>query len=172
MPPSFSSSPRLPHLLLPLLLVLPLLRSGGAAEDAECSGTFRFGEKDFVLDAEDAAKEGAALLDTAHVQSPEACKRACCVDSRCNLALLEPSDTGAAAAANRTCVLFSCVHRNRFVCRFVNQAGYQSYIRDFVFRKYLEAPGESAPGSVKYQRININQYRSSGSIPGCYFNTE
>uniref|UniRef100_A0A3B4XUY5 Serine peptidase inhibitor, Kunitz type 1 b n=1 Tax=Seriola lalandi dorsalis TaxID=1841481 RepID=A0A3B4XUY5_SERLL len=134
MPPSSSSSPRLPLLLL---LLLPLLRRGGAAEDADCSGTFRPGQEDFVLDAEDAVKEGAVLLATARVRSPEACERECCGKPRCNLALLEPRGTGAAEAAAkeedmRTCVLFNCIHRNRFVCRFVNQAGYLSYFRESI----------------------------------------
>ncbi|XP_070781690.1 kunitz-type protease inhibitor 1-like isoform X2 [Enoplosus armatus] len=139
MPPSSSSS-----LLLPLLFLLtpPLLRSAGAAEDTDCSGIFRSGQEDFVLDAEDAVKEGAALLATAHVHSAEDCERACCGDQQCNLALLEPPGTG---AENRTCVLFNCVHRNRFVCRFVNQAGYLSYIRRSVFLKHLQGPGEQAP---------------------------
>uniref|UniRef100_A0A8D3DZQ3 Kunitz-type protease inhibitor 1-like n=1 Tax=Scophthalmus maximus TaxID=52904 RepID=A0A8D3DZQ3_SCOMX len=121
---SSSSSSFLGPLVLSLLLLLPLLRRGGAAPDADCSDPFRSGQDDFVLDAEDAAKEGAALLATAHVQSPEACERACCLNPHCNLALLAPRGTaGAAAAHNRTCALFSCVHRNRFVCRFVNQVG-------------------------------------------------
>uniref|UniRef100_A0A8D3DNU5 Kunitz-type protease inhibitor 1-like n=1 Tax=Scophthalmus maximus TaxID=52904 RepID=A0A8D3DNU5_SCOMX len=110
---------------------------------------FRSGQDDFVLDAEDAAKEGAALLATAHVQSPEACERACCLNPHCNLALLAPRGTaGAAAAHNRTCALFSCVHRNRFVCRFVNQVGYRSYIRESVFQRHLAGPqgtGEARP---------------------------
>lgn len=143
MPPSSSSS-----LLLPLLLLLlPPTWSAGAAED--CSGgVFRSGQENFVLDAEDAVKEGAALLATAHVRSADACERACCEDPRCNLALLEPRGSGAAAAENHTCVLFNCVHRNRFVCRFVNQAGYRSYIRESVYLKHLQGPqgaGEPAP---------------------------
>uniref|UniRef100_UPI0037E7066D kunitz-type protease inhibitor 1-like isoform X2 n=1 Tax=Semicossyphus pulcher TaxID=241346 RepID=UPI0037E7066D len=147
MPPYSSSSP-FSLLLPPLLLLLPpllLARVAGAAEDADCSGAFRSGQKNFVLDAEDAVKEGAALLATTHVRSAEACERACCEDLRCNLALLEPQGAGAAAAKNHTCVMFNCVHRNRFVCRFVNQAGYQSYIRQAVFMKHLQGPGEQAP---------------------------
>ncbi|XP_054475001.1 kunitz-type protease inhibitor 1-like [Anoplopoma fimbria] len=107
---------------------------------ADCSGTFRSGQDNFVLDAEDAVKEGAALLATAHVRSVEACRSACCADPRCNLALLEPRGPDADAAAERECVLFDCVHRNRFVCRFVNQAGYRSYIRMSVFQRYLQGP--------------------------------
>uniref|UniRef100_A0A8D3E3J6 Kunitz-type protease inhibitor 1-like n=1 Tax=Scophthalmus maximus TaxID=52904 RepID=A0A8D3E3J6_SCOMX len=138
---SSSSSSFLGPLVLSLLLLLPLLRRGGAAPDADCSDPFRSGQDDFVLDAEDAAKEGAALLATAHVQSPEACERACCLNPHCNLALLAPRGTaGAAAAHNRTCALFSCVHRNRFVCRFVNQVGYRSYIRESVFQRHLAGP--------------------------------
>ncbi|KAI3364693.1 hypothetical protein L3Q82_011471, partial [Scortum barcoo] len=139
MPSSSSSSSS--SLLLSLLLLLPLLplllRPAGAAEDAHCSGDFRSGQGDFVLDTEDAVKEGAALLATAHVHSAEGCERACCEDWRCNLALLEPRDP---ATDNRTCALFDCVHRNRFVCRFVNQVGYQSYIRQTVFLRYLQGP--------------------------------
>ncbi|XP_039980487.1 kunitz-type protease inhibitor 1-like [Xiphias gladius] len=146
MPPSCSSSSSPPWPPLLLLLLLPLLRPGGAAEDAAC--VFRSGRKDFALNAEDSVKDGAALLATKLVSSPEDCERVCCGDLRCNLALLEPRGTGAAAAAaeedKRTCVLFSCIHRNRFVCRFVNQAGYLSYIRESVFRKHLA--GSEGPG--------------------------
>uniref|UniRef100_A0A3Q1FP07 Kunitz-type protease inhibitor 1-like n=1 Tax=Acanthochromis polyacanthus TaxID=80966 RepID=A0A3Q1FP07_9TELE len=131
MPSSTSSSSLRPFLLFLLLLQL---RPGEAAED--CDASFRSGEDNFVLDTEDAVKEGAAPLATAHVQSPEECRSACCSNLRCNLALLEPCDS----KENCTCVLFSCVHRNRFVCRFVNQVGYQSYIRETVFEKYLQAP--------------------------------
>lgn len=151
MPPSswwsFSSSLRPPFTLL-LLLLVPLPRPAGAADDAECSVTFRTGQENFVLDAEDAVKEGAVPLATAHVRSAEACERACCKDPRCNLALVEPRGTGAAAAEDHSCVLFNCIHRNRFVCRFVNQAGYRSYIRESVFLKHLQGPqgqGKQAP---------------------------
>lgn len=133
MPPSSSSSSS-------LLLLLLLLRAAAAAGDAACSGAFRAPQGYFVVDAEDAVTGGAALLDTAHVRSEDACRSACCAVPRCNLALLEPRGTGAEAAENRTCVLFNCVHRNRFVCRFVNQAGYQSSITETVFRKHLQGP--------------------------------
>lgn len=141
MPPPSSSSPRLPLLLL---LLLPLLRCGGAAEDAACSGSFRPGQEDFVLDAEEAVKEGAVLLATVRVSSPEACERECCGTPHCNLALLKPRGTGAATpeADTRTCVLFNCIYRNRFVCRFVNQVGYLSYVRESMFLKHLGAPQE------------------------------
>lgn len=134
MPPSSSSN---------LLLLFFLLRSAEAAQDADCSVPFRAGTDNFVLDAEDAVSEGAALLATAHVRSAHDCERVCCQDPRCNLALMEPHDSG--AVDNRTCVLFSCVHRNRFVCRFVNQVGYRSFIRESVFLKHLRGPqpGES-----------------------------
>ncbi|KAG7461423.1 hypothetical protein JOB18_035937 [Solea senegalensis] len=146
-PSSSSSSNYLPlprRFLFLVLVLLPLLRQDGAAEDAVCGDTFRSTQNDFVLDAEDAAMEGAALLATAHVQSPDDCQRACCGNPSCDLALLQPRASAAVAAAsaaeNRTCALFSCVHRNRFVCRFVNQAGYHSYIRESVFRKHLAGP--------------------------------
>ncbi|XP_039637688.1 kunitz-type protease inhibitor 1-like isoform X2 [Perca fluviatilis] len=145
-PPSSSSS-----LLLSLLLLLPLVRPAGAAEDAPCRGDFCDGPENFVLDAEDAVKEGAALLATAQVRSDEDCRSACYADKRCNVALLEPRGAGAAGAAaaeNRTCVLFNCLHRNRFVCRFVNQEGYLSSVRKAVFVQHLQGsqrPGKKSP---------------------------
>ncbi|XP_062267319.1 kunitz-type protease inhibitor 1-like [Platichthys flesus] len=134
---SSSSSPLSPLLLF---LLLPLLRQGGASQDAQCRAVRRSGQDNFVLDTEDALKEGAALLSTARVHTMEVCERACCGNPHCNLALLEPRAAGAAESENRTCDLFSCVHRNRFVCRFVNQDGYQSFIRESVFLKHLAGP--------------------------------
>lgn len=142
--PPFSSSR--PHLLILLLLLLLLLGPAAAMQDADCGGAFRAGKENFVLDAEDAVREGAAFLSTAHVRSAQDCERVCCEDARCNLALLEPSGAAAPETDNATCVLFNCVHRNRFVCRFVNQAGYRSFIRESVFLKHLRGPqseGES-----------------------------
>ncbi|XP_053193373.1 kunitz-type protease inhibitor 1-like [Scomber japonicus] len=120
--------------------------SHGTAEDSACSGAFRSGQKDFVLDAEDAVKEGAVLLSSTHALSAEACRLACCQDARCNVALMEPRRSAAADA--HTCVLFDCVHRNRFVCRFVNQVGYLSYILGSVYAQHLAGPqaaGGQAP---------------------------
>uniref|UniRef100_A0A3Q2W7G5 Serine peptidase inhibitor, Kunitz type 1 b n=1 Tax=Haplochromis burtoni TaxID=8153 RepID=A0A3Q2W7G5_HAPBU len=119
-----------------LLLVFALLRSGGAV-DPHCEDEFRRGHEDFVLYAEDAVKQGAVMLATASFYSELECERACCGQVHCNLALLEPSVPG---EENRTCVLFNCVRRNRFACRFVTQSGYKSYVRDAVYRKYLAAP--------------------------------
>lgn len=101
-----------------------------AVAAAVCSDAFRSGPEDFVLDSEDAVAEGAVLLDSAHLSSVDACERACCEEARCNLPLLELRS--AAGARNDSCILFNCVHRNRFVCRFVNQDGYRSFIRESV----------------------------------------
>uniref|UniRef100_A0A8C6SLM1 Uncharacterized protein n=1 Tax=Neogobius melanostomus TaxID=47308 RepID=A0A8C6SLM1_9GOBI len=72
--------------------------------EPHCSGGYR---ADFVLDTEDALKSGAVLLDTPQAQSPEECETACCGETLCNLALMEP---------NGACTLFNCVYRNVFVC--------------------------------------------------------
>ncbi|XP_054879022.1 kunitz-type protease inhibitor 1-like [Poeciliopsis prolifica] len=124
-----------------LLLVLLSCARRGAAE--QCGGdAFVSGTENFVLDAKDAVEDGAALLGTQAVSVDEECETQCCKDPRCNLALLEPRDE---EQETRTCFLLDCVHKNRFVCRFVNQAGYKSYIRTSTHQRYLEAPGELAP---------------------------
>ncbi|XP_061563004.1 kunitz-type protease inhibitor 1-like [Cololabis saira] len=136
--------------LLLLLLLVP--RSAAAPEDwedsedsEECAdgGGFRSGKRDFVLDAEDAVRAGAAPLATARVPAAADCERMCCALPRCNLALLEPR--AAPADEARTCALFDCVHRNRFVCRFVNREGYESFIRGSVYQTHLRGPGEQSP---------------------------
>lgn len=131
--------------LLPALFLLLLLQSRlsvAGPEDSDdapaCDDGFRSGQSDFVLDAVDAVHEGAVLLATAHVPSESDCQHLCCQNPRCNLVLLEPP----AAEDTRRCALFDCVYRNRFVCRFVNQEGYESYIRGTVYQKYLQGPGE------------------------------
>lgn len=141
MPPRPSSS-----LLLVLLLSLP----GGGTE--ECRDAFRTGRDDFVLDVKGSVQDGATLLATAYVSSRAECESLCCGHPRCNLALLEPR-AHTAATDNRTCDMFDCVYGNRFVCGFANQVGYQSYVREPVFAKYLDAahrPGESG----RHEQIN------------------
>ncbi|KAM8846938.1 kunitz-type protease inhibitor 1-like isoform 1-T1 [Synchiropus picturatus] len=136
--------------LFSALLVLHLLRMPPrvrAEEDAACHLAFRTGQPDFVLDLQDAVNGGALLLSTAHASTPAACERACCADPRCNVALLEPRAAAAGLeGGGLSCLLFDCVRNNLFVCRFVNEAGYQSYIRTSVFDKHLEGPsGELSP---------------------------
>uniref|UniRef100_A0A3B5MXL7 Serine peptidase inhibitor, Kunitz type 1 b n=1 Tax=Xiphophorus couchianus TaxID=32473 RepID=A0A3B5MXL7_9TELE len=121
-------------LLMPVLLLVLLLMPVLGGDE------FVSGSENFVLDAKDAVEDGADLLDTQVVSVDEECETLCCQDSRCNLALLEPRD--GEEEDTRNCFLFNCVHKNRFVCQFVNQDGYKSYIRRSMYRRYLEAPGE------------------------------
>ncbi|KAK5622764.1 hypothetical protein CRENBAI_025123 [Crenichthys baileyi] len=126
------------------LLLLVLFGGAQRGAAANCSDAFRSGSDDFVLDAKDAVERGAALLATHNVSANKDCESFCCRDPRCNLALLEPRDAKG-TADTRTCVLFDCVHKKRFVCRFVNQDGYQSYMRESMFQRYLQAPGKLSP---------------------------
>lgn len=154
-------SSRQPHLFLLLLpYLLPLILPAAAEPGADCDNSgslFRPGRENFVLDVEDAVSEGAALLATAHVQDDDACQRECCAEARCNLALVEPTQLPQAEVGNVTCALFSCVHRNRFVCRFVTKAGYRSFIRESVFQKHLRGPqGESRDGQGTLGKFDVS----------------
>lgn len=150
----------LSSLLLPLLL----LRCAAAEPTAQCNDVFRSGAEDFVLDSEDAVTEGAVILDSAQVPSADACQSVCCERARCNLALLDLRFRGAEEAQNVTCVLFNCIHRNRFVCRFVNLVGYRSFIRESVFLKHLQGPG----GDGESYSANLTD-RSNTHIRGHLF---
>ncbi|RVE55911.1 hypothetical protein OJAV_G00231090 [Oryzias javanicus] len=129
----------------PLLLLL-LLLAGGAAE--ECSNLFRRGKSNFVLDTKEAVKNGAAPLASERVASIQNCEELCCWDERCNLALLVPADP-ADEDQSPVCALFDCVYRNKFVCDFTTQDGYQSSIRTSVYEKYLPGPDKIDPPIAK-----------------------
>nr|XP_057942424.1 kunitz-type protease inhibitor 1-like [Doryrhamphus excisus] len=147
------------------LFLLVLLRDGGAAEDANCLASFRSGQDDFVLDLEDAVKEGAVLLAVADSPTMADCRRACCAEFRCNVALMEPRD----ARGNLTCTLYDCVHRNHFVCRFVKRQGYRSFIREAEYRKYLEGPlgpAEQAPPIANAGRDRVVQPGATVTLNG------
>ncbi|XP_061610231.1 kunitz-type protease inhibitor 1-like isoform X3 [Phyllopteryx taeniolatus] len=117
-----------------LLLARPRVGHADADADAGVSAPcFRFAQKDFVVDLEDAVDEGAVLLAVLHARSLPECRAACCALPQCTIAH---------ADANLTCALLDCVHRNKFVCRFVRRPGYRSVIRDAEYRKYLEGPQE------------------------------
>lgn len=130
--PLYSSS------TLPLLFFLSAPRLCGAS----CGSELRPGPDNFVLDTAGSVKKGAALLATHAVPEPTYCEELCCQDPLCNLALLEPRAPDAKEETH-TCVLFDCVHQNRFVCRFVNQAEYKTFIRLVVFQRFLQGPGET-----------------------------
>ncbi|KAM3861149.1 kunitz-type protease inhibitor 1b [Diretmus argenteus] len=119
-----------------LLLSILFLHPGVSASEApNCTGTdtFRPGQDHFVVDTEDAVTEGATFIGSPAVSSPQDCVTSCCQDPQCNLALLEHEPV-------RTCFLFNCVHKNRYVCRFVTKLGYTNYIRDSVYREHLGGP--------------------------------
>ncbi|XP_019740570.1 kunitz-type protease inhibitor 1-like isoform X2 [Hippocampus comes] len=118
-----------------LLFVLAARPLGGArAEDSACAGSFRPGQENFVVDLEDAVKEGAVLVAVVRAASMAECRAACCELRRCNVAQ---------ADANLTCALFDCAPRNKFACRFVRRPGYRSVIRDSEYRKYLQGPQDA-----------------------------
>uniref|UniRef100_A0A3P9KBQ0 Kunitz-type protease inhibitor 1 n=1 Tax=Oryzias latipes TaxID=8090 RepID=A0A3P9KBQ0_ORYLA len=124
---------------LPLLLLLMILLPGGGAE--ECSDSFRRGKDNFVLDTAEAVKNGAAPLASERAASIQDCVELCCGDERCNLAMLVPADP-TDEDPSPVCALFNCVYRSKFVCDFTTQEGYQSSIRNSVYDKYLQGPGE------------------------------
>lgn len=124
---------------LPLLLLLMILLPVGGAE--ECSDSFRRGKDNFVLDTAEAVKNGAAPLASERAASIQDCVELCCGDERCNLAMLVPADP-TDDDPSPVCALFNCVYRSKFVCDFTTQEGYQSSIRNSVYDKYLQGPGE------------------------------
>ncbi|KAF7654043.1 hypothetical protein LDENG_00075330 [Lucifuga dentata] len=160
--------------LLPLFLLQTALgtpqRDAAAEEAVECGGSgggsFRGGQDGFVLDAEDAVTKGATFLAAAEVYSPEDCVRVCCGKPLCNLALLEPPGPGQNTENNRTCSLFDCLHRNHFVCRFINQPGFSSYIRVSVFNTHLQGPGEKALPIANAGKDVVVQPNSSVMLNG------
>uniref|UniRef100_A0A3P9IRG6 Kunitz-type protease inhibitor 1 n=1 Tax=Oryzias latipes TaxID=8090 RepID=A0A3P9IRG6_ORYLA len=107
----------------------------------ECSDSFRRGKDNFVLDTAEAVKNGAAPLASERAASIQDCVELCCGDERCNLAMLVPADP-TDDDPSPVCALFNCVYRSKFVCDFTTQEGYQSSIRNLVYDKYLQGPGE------------------------------
>ncbi|XP_066532333.1 kunitz-type protease inhibitor 1-like [Hoplias malabaricus] len=118
----------------PLLL---LLLCGAARVGPSCPAGFREGRADFVVNAEDSVADGATLLSSTTVHGGQDCQSACCGISRCNLALVERAEGDDSV---KSCVLFDCVYRNRFVCKFVKKSGFSSYIRESVYERYLQGP--------------------------------
>ncbi|XP_061785017.1 kunitz-type protease inhibitor 1-like [Nerophis lumbriciformis] len=148
-------------LLFLFLFVVPL------EGDANCETGFRSGQDGFVLDVEDAVKEGAVLLAVEHAPTMADCRLACCANTRCNIALLELRD--AHVPDNFTCTLFDCVHRNQFVCRFVKRRVYRSFIRETEYRRYLEGPlgpGEQAPPIANAGRDKVVQPGATVTLNG------
>lgn len=124
------------------LVVLALLLAGAAVCLPDCPEEFRPGRDGFVLSTEDSVRDGAVYLSSPPVHEAQDCVRACCAAARCNLALVERAE-----GSELTCSLIDCLHRNRFVCQFHKQPGFEISFRDPVYREHLAGPaGESSSG--------------------------
>ncbi|KAJ8270762.1 hypothetical protein GJAV_G00119010 [Gymnothorax javanicus] len=84
--------------------------------------------EEHIIRARDSIAQGASFLTAPErVYSWRDCLHACCVDSRCTVAVvqedLEQSEN------SLSCFLFNCTYRNKNVCTFSMQQGYSTYSR-------------------------------------------
>ncbi|XP_062857574.1 kunitz-type protease inhibitor 1b [Trichomycterus rosablanca] len=120
---------------LVLLLVHTWARGAEGSEAAqECSKEFEEGRQDFILNTEKSVTDGATYIDNPTVNTRAECLKSCCAHAQCNLALIQ-------LWQNTTyCFLFDCLHRNQFVCSFSRKPGFNSFILDQVYQRYLASP--------------------------------
>lgn len=133
-----------------LLLLLLLLSSSSWSPprvDAQgdfaqqCLAQYKHGRVDFILDAEDSVKDGATYLLSPKVASYRDCVLSCCKAPRCNVAFMErDGDEGRV----KSCFLFDCLYKQKYVCRFVRKAGFTNYFLDSVYENDLAL--EAEPG--------------------------
>lgn len=124
-----------------LLLVSYILDSTCGQDTGEsCFARFKPGRADFILDADESVKDGATFISKPDLGRSRDCVNACCKEPKCNVAFME---SGAEDGTVKSCFLFDCLYKQKYVCRFVKKKGYKSYIQDSVYESYLEV--DAAP---------------------------
>ena len=127
-----------------LLLVLLLDSAGCQAPGEECLEKFEKGRGDFILDADESVKDGATFISSPKLDRYKDCVSACCKEAKCNVAFMEQ---GAEEGLVKSCFLFDCLYKKKYVCRFVRKKGYISYIQNAIYDRYLSVdlpPGKTA----------------------------
>ncbi|XP_041703500.1 kunitz-type protease inhibitor 1 [Coregonus clupeaformis] len=110
--------------------------------EEQCLDNFEKGREDFVLDTDDSVKDGATFISSRKDESIKDCIRSCCKDPKCNVAFME---NGSGDGMVKSCFLFDCLYKQKYVCRFVRKKGFLNYIRDSVYESDLATknlPGE------------------------------
>ncbi|XP_065119801.1 kunitz-type protease inhibitor 1b [Paramisgurnus dabryanus] len=108
--------------------------SDASGHEKKCEKEFIAGRQDFVLDSEDSIKHGATYLDNPSVNHMNECVAACCSDAKCNVALIEQ---GQDEESVTNCFLFSCLYKQKYVCRFIKNSSFTTYILKSVYEHYL-----------------------------------
>ncbi|XP_020775088.1 kunitz-type protease inhibitor 1a [Boleophthalmus pectinirostris] len=117
-----------------LLVFLPDLCAAQATGE-QCLAQFKKGRDDFVLDADESVKDGATYLSSPKLTSYKDCVAACCKDSMCNVAFMDKGDEEGLV---KSCFLFDCLYKTKYVCRFVRKKGYINYILDSMYESHLQ----------------------------------
>lgn len=118
-----------------LLFLLSFFGSaGGQAVGQECLASFKSGREDFFLDVDDSVKDGATFISSPKLNRSKDCLVACCKEPRCNVAVME---NGEKEGLVKSCFLFDCLYKKKYVCHFVKKTGYINYILDSVYEGYL-----------------------------------
>ncbi|XP_044291674.1 kunitz-type protease inhibitor 1 [Varanus komodoensis] len=127
-------------LLLVPLAVASLVRAqeephGGTPFGESCLAQFTAGLPEFVLDTDASVANGATFLVSPAVERGRDCVRACCMDPRCNLALVEqlPGELDAI----KDCFLLDCLYDQAFVCKFARKDGFLNYVKKEVYDSYV-----------------------------------
>lgn len=137
---------------LGLFLLLLIGSAGGQEVGQECFANFKSGREDFVLDADDSVKEGATFISSPKLNRQKDCLISCCKEPRCNVAFMEKGD---AEGLVKSCFLFDCLYKKKYVCQFVRKTGYVNFIMDSVYEGYLAedvSPGE--PTGHRFIKFN------------------
>lgn len=119
---------------LGLFLLLFLGSAGGQEVGQECLANFKSGREDFVLDADDSVKDGATFISSPKLNRYKDCLISCCKEPRCNVAFMEKAGEEGLV---KSCFLFDCLYKKKYVCHFVRRTGYINYIMDSVYEDYL-----------------------------------
>ncbi|XP_064421137.1 kunitz-type protease inhibitor 1a [Latimeria chalumnae] len=120
-----------------LLLFSGSVRASSFGE--QCQNKFSPGKADFVLDTKDSINYGATLLATRKTSRWKDCLRSCCLNPRCNLAMVRKAESRGPEFID-SCHLFDCLYNGAFVCRIANNRvayrTYGLYLSKEVYGKY------------------------------------